>query len=378
MNFFEEGLILEKEGKNETALKKYELSILNGDVSAIVFFRAGLMCERLMNYEDATKYYKKATFLDPSKSEWFYRLGYVSHRICMNDLAKSSYENGIKKDPHAHQVYWEILETDLRWFIPRRRISHFLLKNIKLIQDNARRLSFSNNNKQFIFSYWAQGENNAPPIVKFCFQKSKELHGNKFVIIDDENFCYWVDIPEYIKTKIFQNKTAFSDVLRCALLAKYGGIWIDATCLCTKPLLPLENTEFGYDEFFVFSYHNARISSWFISCPFPCYISSLIYCALLAYWENHDSLICYYTFHHIFEILTYIDEDFSAFWKNRKKFPSETPHRIQKMMFNKDENTKLVIDTLNACFVHKLTYKYPKDKITSNSIIASLFKRLYV
>ena len=41
--------------------------------------------------------------------------------------------------------------------------------------------------------------------------------------------------------------THFSDIIRMALLSKYGGYWIDSTYLVTSPLTKV-NTSFFYFE----------------------------------------------------------------------------------------------------------------------------------
>ena len=59
------------------------------------------------------------------------------------------------------------------------------------------------------------------------------------------------------------NKTHFSDILRCALLTRHGGIWADVTCYSAQPLAPL----FQATRHRFFAYTRADVyllSSWFI------------------------------------------------------------------------------------------------------------------
>ena len=88
-----------------------------------------------------------------------------------------------------------------------------------------------------IWCCWWQGEAQMPELVKMCHARLKqvipaskaELH-----LITLDNYRDYVQLPEHIIKK-FENKiitmTTMSDVLRFALLEKYGGYWLDATVL---------------------------------------------------------------------------------------------------------------------------------------------------
>ena len=50
------------------------------------------------------------------------------------------------------------------------------------------------------------------------------------------NFKQYIELPDYIEKKFEKGKISmahFSDLLRISLLAKWGGMWIDSTALCT-------------------------------------------------------------------------------------------------------------------------------------------------
>lgn len=85
-----------------------------------------------------------------------------------------------------------------------------------------------------IWVFWAQGEENMPPIVKACY---RQLCDNNKVggvmLLDLKNVGQYVSLPEFIFEKLREGKLLyahFSDILRHSLVAKYGGLWIDATC----------------------------------------------------------------------------------------------------------------------------------------------------
>ncbi len=85
------------------------------------------------------------------------------------------------------------------------------------------------------YSVWVflgQGFNDAPELVSCCYKnltsKCKNVHS-----ITMSNYRDYVKIPKEIEDRLSSGDisfTNFSDILRCALLSKYGGLWIDSTC----------------------------------------------------------------------------------------------------------------------------------------------------
>ena len=86
-----------------------------------------------------------------------------------------------------------------------------------------------------IFVFWWDGFENAPQIVKKCFDSVCKYHPDSKVIgIDKNNYQNFTDIhPEIIKDfeKDKISVQTFSDILRFNLLKNNGGIWIDSTIL---------------------------------------------------------------------------------------------------------------------------------------------------
>ncbi len=91
-----------------------------------------------------------------------------------------------------------------------------------------------------IWMCWWQGIDNAPEIVKACIESvRRNAAGREVIVITDENLKDYVDIPKWILDKVdagIASRTNLSDLLRLSLLARYGGIWLDATFFCCHPL----------------------------------------------------------------------------------------------------------------------------------------------
>lgn len=87
---------------------------------------------------------------------------------------------------------------------------------------------------------WWQGLDNAPEIVRACIESVKRhAAGREVILITDENVNEYVEFPDWIvnlDSRGVLSKTHISDLLRLELLAKYGGLWLDATFFCCRDL----------------------------------------------------------------------------------------------------------------------------------------------
>jgi hypothetical protein len=88
-----------------------------------------------------------------------------------------------------------------------------------------------------IWICWWDGIEAMPPLVRACYNSLlKHKNGYKTNLITKDNFKNFVSVSEHIIEKLktgIITVTHFSDILRMALLAEYGGLWLDATILVT-------------------------------------------------------------------------------------------------------------------------------------------------
>lgn len=91
-----------------------------------------------------------------------------------------------------------------------------------------------------IWTCWWQGEESATPLVKKCIESIRINAGNHpVVLIDKDNWSDYVEIPEHIKKKFDEGIIPIpklANVIRNALLNKYGGIWLDGTVFTFNPI----------------------------------------------------------------------------------------------------------------------------------------------
>lgn len=115
-------------------------------------------------------------------------------------------------------------------------------------------ISINNNNKKHLQKFpiwicWFQGIENAPEIVKICLQSLKEniSSDSEIHIITFDNLEQYVEIPQYIvkkREKGIITLTQYSDIIRFALLSKYGGFWLDSTVLVTDSIINMCNYDY--------------------------------------------------------------------------------------------------------------------------------------
>ena len=98
-----------------------------------------------------------------------------------------------------------------------------------------------------IWVCWWDGEEAMPALVKVCYKSILRHAGSHPVrLVTKYNYGDFIPIPKYIVEKVnagIITITHFSDILRAALLYKYGGIWMDATVLVLADIT-LENMAF--------------------------------------------------------------------------------------------------------------------------------------
>ena len=93
-----------------------------------------------------------------------------------------------------------------------------------------------------IWFFWNKGIQNAPDIVKKCYDSIKKYCNNEIIVLDDENISKYIRFPDYIVEKVKNGNipiAGYSDLLRFTLLEHYGGTWIDSTVYLTGNISPV-------------------------------------------------------------------------------------------------------------------------------------------
>jgi hypothetical protein len=258
---------------------------------------------------------------------------------------------------------------------------------------------------------WLQGLQNAPYVVKKCYESWIKHNPNwEITFLHEENLEEYLKLDDIIaNNKHALSKEALADIVRINLLATYGGVWADSTCFCC---IPLDDwlREYTQSGFFAFDRpgRDRLISSWFLASRKECYLT-VRYCEVVnSYWRDnclsstrHARIVKlltavlnrnpsltrlwfsvvvrkilkiypYYWFHYLFARLVREDRLFKQIWTTTPKYSADGPHQLQFFGLLKpvSEQIKLQIDTKKEP-LYKLTYKYNQD-ITEDCTLSYL------
>lgn len=258
-----------------------------------------------------------------------------------------------------------------------------------------------------IWFLWLQGLDQAPVVVQKCYESWLKHNPDWNIVLLNED-----TIQEYIPLNPRQiTHQALSDILRINLLAKYGGIWIDATCFCVKPL---DEWIYNYlnSGFFVFERPapDRMISSWFIASSATNHITQTYKAAVNEYWETNPDLrffedsewsalmkktegldtkmwfdifvtrvlkvYPYFWFHYLFEKIYLQDETVRKIWDSTPKISADLPHRVlfSGLVNPLSEDIKEEID--NRKFpIYKLSWKFDPAEYKEGTILYYLLNR---
>lgn len=213
---------------------------------------------------------------------------------------------------------------------------------------------------------WLQGIEDAPSIVKICYNSLiKNLDNKEIILLTESNYREWVSFPDYIQTKIDEgiiSRTHMTDLLRLELLEHHGGTWIDATVYCSGSNIP----NYIWDsDLFIYQImkpgleaHAQRTSSWFItSCtnnPLLMLTKELLY----EYWKTHKSMVDYFLIHDFIELAI---EAYPEEWLKVVPVSSSVPH-ILLLRLQESYNDKVWQATKEMTPFHKLTWKFSSDQ----------------
>ena len=262
-----------------------------------------------------------------------------------------------------NKVGLEILNELKNWKIQKK-----LYKRYKYILSEYKQSSTIvsyQTKKKVIWFCWLQGIENAPELVKICFESVRKYCSEyEIILIDSENFKDYSTIPDIIIEKwengIISN-TAFSDILRTNLLLNNGGTWVDSTCFftCSIP------KDIEKSDFFVFRTHKpgsagkySTVSNWFISSNKNHLFLQIMNTFLIEYWKKENRM-CDYFFYHIF--MEIVLNEFNDVSKNIPCYSNEAPHYLFYHLFW-PYSEELKESLYAKSFVHKLSNKIAESE----------------
>ncbi|MCI6284322.1 MAG: capsular polysaccharide synthesis protein [Selenomonas sp.] len=207
---------------------------------------------------------------------------------------------------------------------------------------------------------WLQGVDAAPPICRACLRSLIETLPDdwQIFIVTEANYHELVTLPEAVERKYRAGRitrTHFSDILRTALLAAHGGVWIDATVYCTgdasaflarQELFAYQHIYRGIDEGF-------PGASWLIAAIPHHPILEATLTLLDRYWQDHDALVHYYTFQFLWYMAA---EKYLTLWRRMPQFSDVPPELLANELLTPYSEQRMAEFRRMSDF-HKLTYK---------------------
>ena len=109
-----------------------------------------------------------------------------------------------------------------------------------------------------IWLFWNTGLEQAPEIVRTCYQSVKKYAGRQVVLLTENNVQNYINMPDYLNEKLKSGVlplAIYTDLMRVALLEHYGGTWMDATILLTDEI----PQEILNSDFLCFIIHSAKL-----------------------------------------------------------------------------------------------------------------------
>lgn len=185
-----------------------------------------------------------------------------------------------------------------------------------------------------IWGLWLQGEENAPPLVRYCLDSWRRMNPDHEVrILDAESAAEVVPLDD-----VFEHlpPSARANMIRNRLLLHEGGIWADATCLCTQPVdqwLPFL-MQAGF-----FAFHNPGpdrlIANWFLASEPQGEIIREIDRFMSRYWarrseRNRVFRPTYFWYHYLVERHYLTDRRFRDAWNRMPRVNAAGPHSMQR------------------------------------------------
>ena len=215
-----------------------------------------------------------------------------------------------------------------------------------------------------IWLMWTQGLEQAPPLVLKCCESVEPYRGDyDVVVLTADNLSQYVRLPEHIAHLYREKKIGealHSDLVRAYLLLQYGGIWRDATCYQSAPYpsYVVEAPFFMFSKSLLGGQLSPIIgSSWFIKAEADNVLLRKAFAFLCEYFRHNSTPHNYYLFHLTLTMLVESDVACRRQWQQMPYVCNMDPH-VFYFHWDLPYSAEGYCHLLNACFIHKLSYKY--------------------
>jgi hypothetical protein len=227
-----------------------------------------------------------------------------------------------------------------------------------------------------VWTCWFKGRQAAPPLVEKCLRSWKRQNpGWEFRCLDATSIERYVCLRQYVDLDCqLLTAASLSDILRILLLHEFGGVWVDATLFCNRPLdewLPGVMKE----GFFAFAAPgpDRPLASWFLSAESNNFLISRWCRRTIEYWSHRSDSDDYFWFHHLFREMCENDLGTAEAWSRVPKVSVDGPHALQfsGLMHSPAQESLQSIDWATPVF--KLTHRL-SEGLKAGSLLEYLFR----
>jgi Capsular polysaccharide synthesis protein len=219
-----------------------------------------------------------------------------------------------------------------------------------------------------IWCLWLQGWAHAPDLVKACAASwRRHNHDWNLRLLSRDTLNAYLDpLPLDAAAAAKLPTEALSDVVRIALLHRFGGIWVDSTVYCLRSLDGWIDHAMP-DGFFAFNRPtpDVMLSSWFLAAEPGSYIVDGWHRRVRDYWQGRAERDHYFWFHRLFAEAYGTDAKFRAIWDATPKLSADGPHCFapyeEQLLKPVDARDRLVVETAQTPML-KLTHKIAHDR----------------
>jgi hypothetical protein len=222
-----------------------------------------------------------------------------------------------------------------------------------------------------IWVCWLQGMDSAPDVVKKCYASLQRFCPDfEIKVVTLDNITEYVHFPDYIWKK-YQKKqitnTEFSDLLRLALLSEHGGYWIDSTVFLTDALsMQIQEADF-------FAYHSdshLKNNNWFLKASKGDVLIRNMKNLMFEYWKYENHLINYFLYHLFFDLMIEKSRYLAQKW-GKVPLIYDDCYDLEYNFFT-PYSDELWQSIQQKTSIHKLSYKYKKDKEIRGTFLEKL------
>ncbi|MDX3901012.1 MAG: capsular polysaccharide synthesis protein [Sphingobium sp.] len=226
--------------------------------------------------------------------------------------------------------------------------------------------------RKIIWSCWFQGREAAPHLVRRCLESWEAQNpGWEMRVLDAGSALHHAPaLADFDLDRRSVTAASLSDLLRLSLLHEYGGVWLDATVFCNRPLddwLP----DCMEEGFFAFHRPDRPLASWFLAAVPHDPIIARWLTAATDYWTDRSEADDYFWVHNLFGQLLANDPQVAATWARVRRHSAMPPHQIQDLgMLTSATEAAHLVDWSLPLF--KLTYRYPEGEAAADCLLYHL------